>query len=65
MTIMFNKLKQRAENAIEKKDAALAWRICGQTEMAYECGRLTWSQMNELTVMLIDNGVETWKEQKA
>ena len=61
MTIMFEKLKRRAKEAIDTKDINLAWKIFGQSEMAYECGRITWSQMDELTVMLMDNGVEKWK----
>ena len=58
MIIVYEKLKQRAEEAISQKDYAKAWRIYGQTEMAYECGRITWGQMNELTVMLVDNGLQ-------
>lgn len=61
MTIAFDKLKVKAQEAIDTKNISLAWRIFGQSEMAYECNRITWSQMNELTNMLIDNGVEKWK----
>ena len=54
MTIMFNKLKGRALNAIDTKDASKVHEVIGQVEMAYELGHLTWSQQEELTDMLLD-----------
>ena len=54
MTIMFNKLKAEAADAIQANNSAKAHQIIGRIEMAYELGRLTWSQQDELTDMLLD-----------
>lgn len=61
MTILFEKLKTRAKAALCNKDSDKVFEIYGQTEMAYELGRISWSQMAELTEMLIDNGVNVWR----
>lgn len=53
MTIMHDKLLARAKDAIDSKDEDKVLRILGQIEMAYELGRLTWSQQDDLTDMLV------------
>ena len=52
LTIMYEKLKVLAQAAINEKDIRHIYRIIGQVEMAYELGRLTWSQTQELTDIL-------------
>lgn len=52
MTIMYEKLKKKADAAIAEKDQRHIYRIIGQVEMAYELGRVSWSQMNYLTDIL-------------
>ena len=65
MTIMYEKLKDRAKTVIRTKDIDKAFVILGQVEMAYELGRISWSQQDELSAMLIDNGVNVWRAENA
>ena len=62
MTIMYEKLKALAQAAINEKDIRRIYRVIGQVEMAYELGRLTWSQTNYLTDMLEEAAGEEGKE---
>lgn len=62
LTIMYEKLKALAQSAINEKDIRHIYRIIGKVEMAYELGRLTWSQMNYLTDMLEEAAGEDGKE---
>ena len=52
-TIMYEKLKVRAQDAIQAQDVYKMHEIIGQVAMAYELRQLTWSQQDELTDMLV------------
>lgn len=51
--MLFEKLKVRAQDAIQARDVYKMHEIIGQVEMAYELRQLTWSQQDELTDMLV------------
>lgn len=52
-TIMYEKLKALAQDAIQARDVYKMHEIIGQVAMAYELRQLTWSQQDELTDMLV------------
>lgn len=53
MAMLFEKLKVRAQDAIQAQDVYKMHEIIGQVAMAYELRQLTWSQQDELTDMLV------------